>query len=298
MAVTTAIVSGGIGGGIERAARIAMPGLFVIVVGIAVYAFTLEGSEGGYAYYLNFNLQNGDGAGRRRGGCGPGLLQLEPGDGCDPDLCQLPAERLEVGAGDRRDLLCRFRGGLRGGADGLPADLCAGHVGGNRRVHDGRALRRAPKGLRGNGRDRPGSLGRRSFLRSWSVRSPARCRCSKSSWRRGWTGLAGHGEKQAFWPAARSRCLGCGPAFDLAILDLADSIAINIFLLGGGLAISIFVGWVVKDPIGIAAEGSRRGPAFEGWLFVLRYLVPPALIFILWISLPETWAKLQELISG
>ena len=58
MALTVAVVSGGVGNGIERLARVAMPALFVIIVGIALYASTLEGSDRGYAYYLNFDLEN------------------------------------------------------------------------------------------------------------------------------------------------------------------------------------------------------------------------------------------------
>ena len=58
MALTISIVSGGISHGIERVARIAMPALFFIVVGIALYAASLDGSGGGYRYYLNFDVQN------------------------------------------------------------------------------------------------------------------------------------------------------------------------------------------------------------------------------------------------
>jgi len=57
MAMTIVVVSGGIGEGIERLARIAMPALFFIMLGIAIYASTLEGSGPGYAYYLNFDIE-------------------------------------------------------------------------------------------------------------------------------------------------------------------------------------------------------------------------------------------------
>ena len=53
MALTTAVVLGGIRGGIERAALVLMPALFVIVVGLALYAATLDGSGPGYTAYLS-----------------------------------------------------------------------------------------------------------------------------------------------------------------------------------------------------------------------------------------------------
>ena len=38
-------------------AKVAMPGLFLIMLGIVVYAATLDGSGAGYAYYPNFDLE-------------------------------------------------------------------------------------------------------------------------------------------------------------------------------------------------------------------------------------------------
>ena len=88
--------------------------------------------------------------------------------------------------------------------------------------------------------------------------------------------------------------LGAWSAFDIEILDLADSIAINFFLVGGGLGITLFVGWVMPDPIGEASSGATRSVVHVVWRGVLRYVVPLALLFILWHALPETWEKLKS----
>ena len=47
MAVTVGIVYGGVSSGIERVSLVAMPVLFALVVGIAIYASTLDGASGG-----------------------------------------------------------------------------------------------------------------------------------------------------------------------------------------------------------------------------------------------------------
>jgi len=52
MAITTVVVAGGVKGGLERANLIMMPLLFLILVGLAVWATTLPNGGGGYAYYL------------------------------------------------------------------------------------------------------------------------------------------------------------------------------------------------------------------------------------------------------
>ncbi|GAA4353577.1 sodium-dependent transporter [Kangiella taiwanensis] len=52
MGVTALIVSKGIQGGIEKAAKILMPTLFAMIIGLMVYAFTLEDAMAGIEYYL------------------------------------------------------------------------------------------------------------------------------------------------------------------------------------------------------------------------------------------------------
>ena len=56
MAVTILIVMAGVRKGIERAGLILMPTLFVIVIGLALWAATLSGSGQGYSFYLRPSL--------------------------------------------------------------------------------------------------------------------------------------------------------------------------------------------------------------------------------------------------
>lgn len=53
MAMTIGIVIGGIRKGLERASLILMPFLFVILIGLAIWATTLDGAGAGYSFYLN-----------------------------------------------------------------------------------------------------------------------------------------------------------------------------------------------------------------------------------------------------
>ena len=52
MIATIAVVAGGVKRGLERANLILMPLLFLILIGLAVWATTLPNGGGGYAYYL------------------------------------------------------------------------------------------------------------------------------------------------------------------------------------------------------------------------------------------------------
>ncbi len=52
MVLTTLIVHGGIQGGIEKWSKILMPVLFVLLIGLIIYANTLEGASKGLSFYL------------------------------------------------------------------------------------------------------------------------------------------------------------------------------------------------------------------------------------------------------
>lgn len=56
MVITVGIVAGGVKRGLERAALIMMPLLFLILVGLTLWAATLPGGGPGYAYYLRPEL--------------------------------------------------------------------------------------------------------------------------------------------------------------------------------------------------------------------------------------------------
>lgn len=55
LAVSAVIMIMGIGSGVEKANKFMMPSLFILLLGLAVYIFTLPGSHGGYSYIFTIN---------------------------------------------------------------------------------------------------------------------------------------------------------------------------------------------------------------------------------------------------
>ncbi|UPW00668.1 sodium-dependent transporter [Halorussus gelatinilyticus] len=53
MAITIGIVASGVTDGIERATKVMIPAILVLLVGLAAWATTLEGATAGYEYYLS-----------------------------------------------------------------------------------------------------------------------------------------------------------------------------------------------------------------------------------------------------
>jgi neurotransmitter:Na+ symporter, NSS family len=294
MALTIAIVSGGIGHGIERVARVAMPALFAIVVGIALYAATLDGAGGGYRYYLNFDLGNAMALDVIVAAAGQAFFSLSLGMGAIltfasylPRDSQLARETIVISFAD-------FGVAFIAGLMVFPLIFAlgmAGDIGGSTMGALFVALPNAFASMGGIGR----LIGTAFFVALLvgaltSAMSLLEVVVSASMDKFGW-----ERRKAALVSGAAVTLLGVWSAFDISVLDLTDHIATNIFLLGGGLGLAIFVGWVMEDPVGVAAEGSERSFWLEGWHRVLRFIVPIALVFILWNSLPETWAKITAL---
>jgi len=92
--------------------------------------------------------------------------------------------------------------------------------------------------------------------------------------------------------------LGSGAAWSLEVLDIMDQVANNIFLLAGGLLLALFVGWVMPDPMAEVEEGAGRLHWYFGWRFLLRYVVPAVLAFVLYHSVPTTIGNVVSLVAG
>jgi NSS family neurotransmitter:Na+ symporter len=92
--------------------------------------------------------------------------------------------------------------------------------------------------------------------------------------------------------------LGIPCAWSTEFLGLVDQIANNLFLLGGGFALSLFVGWFMADPISEVRAGAEGVRWFFLWKVLLRFAVPVFLAFVLWFAIPETFAAIAALIGS
>jgi len=292
MCLTIVVVSGGIGSGIERVARIAMPALFLIMVGIALYAATLDGASAGYAYYLNFDLEKALAIDVVVAAAGQAFFSLSLGMGAiltfasylprDSDLAQ------ETVIISFADFGVAFLAGLMVFplifALGMQSEISGGTIGALFV-----ALPKAFASMGGVGRLVGGAFfvalvvgALTSAISLLEVIVAAAI--DAFGWER---------RKATLLGGAAVTLAGVWPAFRIDILDLADSVATNVFLVGGGLGIALFVGWVMDDPVVEASGGGERSVVHSIWRVLLRYVVPVLLIFILWNSLPETWEKIE-----
>ena len=109
-------------------------------------------------------------------------------------------------------------------------------------------------------------------------------------------GLGWERSRSAVVMGVAATAMGAASAWSTDVLGVMDGVANNLFLVGGGLGLSLFVGWVMKDPIEEANEGAG-GSRFwlVIWLNLLRYAVPIVLIWVLWNSVPATLQSVADL---
>jgi NSS family neurotransmitter:Na+ symporter len=281
MAGTTLIVARGIRAGIERTSLILMPVLFMLICGLAVYGYTLEGAGAGYRFYLETDFSKILDAEVFSTAAGQAFFSLSLGMGAmmtyasylSPER-HLPNESLVIGGAD---FVVAFVAGLVVFplifALGLSADVGESTL--------GALFITLPKAFSQMGI--AGQVVGFLFFAALAVGALT----SAISLLEVVTASA---MDTLGWPRTRSALvfgvlitlLGIPPALKINILDWMDKLAGQLFLVTGGLLLSIFVGWVMKDPFSEVRRGAEHWPWFPVWRFLLRVPIPLALLVVLY----------------
>jgi NSS family neurotransmitter:Na+ symporter len=299
MAITMAIVYGGVTTGIERVSLVAMPALFALVVGIALYAATLDGAGAGYAYYLNADFANAMSIKVVVAAAGQAFFSLSLGMGAmltyasylsrDNDL---PAESAIIACAD-------FGVAFVAGLMVFPIVFALGIDGDVSESTIGALFVALPKAFGDMGV--PGRIVGFLFFVALvvgaltSAISLLEVVVSSTMDGLGWVR-----HRAVLVTGAAITVMGGAAAWSTEVLGVMDEVANNLFLVGGGLGLAIFVGWVMQNPTEEAASGSRvrAWMPLSGWLFLLRFAVPLVLVWVLLNSIPATFRSVVGLFAG
>lgn len=298
MAFVMWIVLGGVSRGIERVSMVAMPILFALVCGIALYAATLEGAGPGYRYYLNADFANAFSVDVLVSAAGQAFFSLSLGMGAMmtfasylPRDSNLPRESWMIGG---MDFGVAFLAGLMVFpiifALGIQADVGESTLGALFV-----ALPKAFAAMGAAGR----ILGLFFFLALVVGALTSAISLLEVVVAAAVDGLGWSRRRAVLWAGISVTVLGGFAAANLGILDLMDQVANNLFLLVGGLLLAVFVGWVMEDPVSEATVGSRASiRVLNVWRHLLRWVVPPVLLIVLWYSVPETLSNLWNFFAA
>lgn len=94
---------------------------------------------------------------------------------------------------------------------------------------------------------------------------------------------------------------GLFSAISTDFLGLADAIAGELLLVLGALGMAIFVGWAMKaDPAEELARGAgeRFKRTIPAVIFLIRFVLPPIIAFVLFFSVINTWGAIVAFMTG
>ncbi|MFP6629861.1 MAG: sodium-dependent transporter [Myxococcota bacterium] len=295
MAITIGIVLRGVSSGIERVSLVAMPALFVLVIGIAIYAATLDGGSAGYAYYLNADFANVLSTKVVVAAAGQAFFSLSLGMGAILTYASylgrdnnLPVESGIIAASD-------FGVAFLAGLMVFPLIFALGLQGEVSGSTIGALFVALPKAFAGMGA--AGQVVGFLFFVALVVGAlTSAISLLEVVVSAGMDGLGWERSRSAIVMGIAATAMGAASAWSIEVLGVMDAVANNLFLVGGGLGLALFTGWVMKDPIEEANAGAGGSHIWLViWLNLLRFAVPVVLIWVLWHSVPETLRSVADL---
>lgn len=294
MAIAMAVVSGGVQSGIERASLILMPTLFALIVGLAVWAFGLQGGHAGYLFYLDVDLNELLSMKTVAAAAGQAFFSMSLGMGAMLTYASylsgkesLPSSAVTIATSD---FLVAFTSGLVV----FPVIFAFGLQGQLGESTIGALFIGLPKafGSMGGAGQVVGFLffaalalaALTSGISLLEVITSSAMDIGKMS-----------RKKAALVTGTACALVGAPCAYRLDVLGALDHLAGNVLLVLGSFALTILVGWRLPDATAEVAQGFK-GPSklLVGWLWTLRILVPIVLAFVLIQALQDAWAEFSK----
>ncbi len=285
MACTMAVVFAGIRGGIERAARILMPTLLILLIALAGWAATLSGASAGYAYYLKPDFREMLHPDVIAAAAGQAFFSLSLGMGGLITLASYMEQRQTNLAGQATGVaLADTAVAIIGGLVTFPLIY---HLGVESQVGAspiGALFITLPAAF--NALETGGTVVAVVFffalfiaaLTSATIMLEVVVAGIIDAWQ---------------WPRRRTTLVagfaialgGIPGALNSNWLALVDKVVGEVLLILGGLLIAVLTGWIwsagARQEL---AQGLPNSRLIDGWLWLLRTVIPVALAVVLFLS--------------
>lgn len=291
MIITIGIVLVGVQKGIERAVFIMMPVLFVILVGLALWAATLEGAGGGYAFYLRPDLGELLQTDIIVGAAGQAFFSLSLGMGAILTYASYLSKKENLNREAVTISFSDFGVAFLAGLVVFPIIYGLGFIDDVGESAVGALFIALPGAF-----EEMGGLAGRTMGTLFFVALALGALTSALSLLEVVTASI-MDEYQVSRPKAALgmglviTLLGIGSAYNTDFLGLVDEITANFLIILGALLTVVLVGWVMRDP----AEELRTGAAgpFAALiplvLGMVRYVIPLVILVVFIFSVPEAW---------
>lgn len=297
MAVTIWIVVQGVRKGLERSVLVMMPILFLLLLGLAIWAGTLQGGGGGYAYYLRPNLE---GLGRPEilaEAAGQAFFSLSLGMGALMTYASYLRSKENLSREATFVAMADFGVAFVAGLVVFPviAAFALRDQVGESAV--GALFIALPKAFEGLGA--VGTIVDTAFFGLLLVAALSSsisllevvvtATIDRWGWRR---------SRAALLAGGTITVLGLPSAYSSDFLGALDQVVGNFLLLVGGLGIAVLVGWrLYSQAEAELAQGLESRALRRVWGVLLRYVAPVILVAVLIFAVKPTWAAVKTLLG-
>jgi NSS family neurotransmitter:Na+ symporter len=289
MVVVIGVVSLGIRRGIERAAIIMMPILFVLLIGLAVWVGTLAGSGAGYSFYLKPSWGEILNPTVIKQAASQAFLSLSVGMGIMLTYASYLSRRQNLSREAATVALSDFSVAFIGGLVVFPVIFALGLSDQVGESTMGALFISIPAAF-----VEMGAVGRVVGFMFFAALVVAALTSSFSLLEVVTSSLMDQlkiSRRGAAVPAGiAAGAIGIVPAMSQDALGILDKVVGELFVVIGALGMSVLVGWVMKDPLSELLEGAspRFRRAAPRIIFVLRWVVPVVVAVVLWFSAKDT----------
>ena len=298
MLLTILIIVGGVQRGIERVSIVLMPILFALIVGLAVWASTLSGAGPGYDFYLKPDLSKVFHVATITGAAGQAFFSLSLGMGAMITYASYLKGRSNL-AGQAAtiafsDTMVAFVGGLVTFPIiwhfGLQAEIGESTI--------GALFIAVPHGFLSMGA--AGRIvGSVFFLALYIAAITSAISLLEVVTSAGIDSLGWTRARAAWIGGVTIAILGIPSALDSDLIGFLFSLVGEVFLIFGGLMLSILCGWIWTRR---AREEIEKGVSSAGfvtaWIWLLRTVVPLVLVVVLWFSGKGVGEAARALVGG
>ncbi len=288
MALTAGVIAGGVRGGIERASRILMPILAILVMILALRAVTLDGAEKGIAFFLtpDFSKVTWDTV---NAALGQAFFSLSLGMGAMLTYASYLDKQVNLPRTAAQVTFLDTAFAIIAGFMILPAVFAFGF---DPASGPGLTFITLPAVFA----QMP--LGQAFAFMFFALLAIAALTSAVSILEpvvayliderrmpRRWAALL---SGVMIWALGVPSALSLGPWKDMTVggkgfLDAMDYLASNIMLPTGGVLIALFVGWSISARAQEEAQsdGSHPFPLIRVWIFICRFVAPAAVAWVL-----------------
>jgi NSS family neurotransmitter:Na+ symporter len=304
MGITVLIVTAGVKRGLERAAYALMPVLFLLLLGLALWAATLDQGGGGYAYYLRPDLSELLNPSTISRAAGQAFFSLSLGMGALMTFASYLRTKENLGRESAVIAACDFGVAFISGLVVFPIifhfDLGAA-IGLGGAVTDNTvgtlfiAMPAAVASLGGLGQYVIGAF----FLMLFLAAVTSSISLLEVATAAAVDGLRWTRRRAAIVFGLLITLLGIPSARNLNFLDFLDKFVGAFLLIVGGLLTCIFVGFrVLPQAEAELAHGLDDSRARHLWAVFVRYVAPPVLLFVAGFSLIAAIAAFRTWIAS